>query len=72
MDFAVCSVIALDTYCGETAVFGESGKVTFAFVGMSESVFTFTEVIRGTYTLTFVDSSLGSLGRQVELVRFGS
>jgi hypothetical protein len=51
----------LDTYCGETAVFEESGKVTFTFVGMSESVFTFTEVIRGTYTLTFVDSSLGSL-----------
>jgi hypothetical protein len=51
----------LETYCGETAVFDESGKVTFTFVGMSESVFTFTEVIRGSYTLTFVDSSLGSL-----------
>jgi hypothetical protein len=50
----------LETYCGETAVFEESGTVTFILVAQSEDVFTWTEVVRGTYTLTFEDPSLGS------------
>jgi len=51
----------LETYCGDTAVFDEAGKVTFTLVGMSDDVFMWTTVIRGTYTLTFEDPSLGSL-----------
>lgn len=49
----------LETFCGETATFDESGKILFMFVGMSEDVFTWTSAIRGTYTVTFDDPSLG-------------
>jgi hypothetical protein len=49
----------LETVCGETAVFDWSGKDTFTFVGMSEGVFFWTAVNRGTYILTFQDPSLG-------------
>jgi hypothetical protein len=57
----------LETVCGDTAVFDRSGKTTFTFVGMSEDVFLWTAVNRGTYTLTFQDPSLGVVeGRWVD------
>jgi hypothetical protein len=56
----------LETVCGDTAVFDRSGKITFTFVGMSEDVFLWTAVNRGTYTVTFQDPSLG-----VQEGRFG-
>jgi hypothetical protein len=56
----------LETVCGDTAVFDRSGKTTFTFVGMSEDVFLWTAVNRGTYTVTFQDPSLG-----VQEGRFG-
>jgi hypothetical protein len=57
----------LETVCGDTAVFDRSGKITFTFIGMSEDVFLWTAVNRGTYTVTFQDPSLGVVeGRWVD------
>jgi outer membrane biogenesis lipoprotein LolB len=49
----------LDTYCGEVAVFQFDGTETFTLVDKSDGIFTWTVASRATYTLTFLDSSLG-------------
>jgi hypothetical protein len=45
--------------CGDLAVFQFSGKASFTFVDMSDGVFHFQATEGGTYTVTFLDSSLG-------------
>jgi hypothetical protein len=49
----------LETVCGETAVFDWSGKNTFTLVDMTDGLYFWVLVNRGTYTLTFQDPSLG-------------
>jgi hypothetical protein len=45
--------------CGDLAVFEFSGKASFTFVDMSDRGFHFQATEGGTYTVTFLDSSLG-------------
>jgi hypothetical protein len=49
----------LETVCGETAVFNWSGTDTFTSVDMTDGLYFWVLVSRGTYTLTFQDPSLG-------------
>jgi hypothetical protein len=49
----------LETYCGDLAVIQWDGTETFTLVDHSDGIFTWTDTSRSTYTLTFLDSSLG-------------